>query len=297
MNKVGIVILNYGTPKETCDLVLKIKDYKKLNRIVIVDNPCGDNSASLISKFINKLHNEKISLIISKENGGYAKGNNIGLRQLVEIEKCDICFIANPDISFEESDFEEILKVFNKYKEYGVLTCKRIVSDGSKLRQYWKLPSYGDILSDKFFLLRKIHKKTEVYTINSKTEVIDTQIAPGAFWGVRSDLLISVNFLDENTFLFYEENCFAKRIEKTRVKIGLVTKAQYCVLAGKASTEEMKRNGKMMKFLHDSQRHYVIEYLNIHGVKLFIYDILCVYNSFELLISGLRKKNKRKGNL
>ncbi len=293
MNNVGIVILNYGTPKETCDLILKINDFRNLHRIVVVDNLSGDNSATIIKKMIDQIKDNKIIFIESKENGGDAKGNNIGLRYLVEKEKCDICFIANPDIFFEEDDFDEILNCFERYGEYGVLTCKRVVSNGTKLRQFWKLPSYKDILLDKFFLFRKIRRKNEVYKIESDMDVIETPVAPGAFWAVRSDLLRKIDFLDENTFLFYEENCFARRIEKMGIKIGLVTKSEYCVLAGKASTDEMKKSGRMMKFLFESQRYYLIKYLNISGFKLHIYDILCIYNSFEMMISSLRKKRKK----
>lgn len=295
MNNIGIVILNYGTTKETCNLILKIKDFKNLNSIVVVDNPAGNNSTDEIRAFINKLKSCKISLIEAKTNGGYAKGNNIGLRHLIKVDKCSICFIANPDITFEENSFNEILNCFEKYDAYGVLTCRRIVSDGTKLRQFWKLPNYKDILSDKFFIFRKKHQRNEIYKIDSDMDLIEVPVAPGAFWAVRSDLLKKVNFLDENTFLFYEENCFAKRIEKTSARIGLVTKAEYCVLAGKASTDEMKRNGKMMKFLLASQRYYVRQYLNISGFKLFVYDILCIYNSFELKISGFIKN--KKGNV
>ena len=290
MHRVGIVILNYGTPEETCNLVLKIKDYKKLDKIVIVDNPAGNDSATIIEDCIDKINDSKISLIKSEENGGYAKGNNIGLKQLIEMYECDICFIANPDISFDESSFNIMLDCFAQHDEIGILTCKRVMSDGSRIRQFWGLPCYNDIIQDTFFIFRKARKKKEIFSIKTKSDLIDIPVAPGAFFAVRSDLLRNINYLDEETFLFYEENCLARRIEKTQFKIMLATKAEYCILVGKASTDSMKKNGRMMKYLRASQRHYLTEYLNIKGLKLWIYDFLCCYNYFELKIGGLLRK-------
>lgn len=288
--KAGIVILNYGTPQETCALVSKINTYACMEDIVVVDNKSPNNSVEVIEAYLEELQSEKVTFIKAENNGGYARGNNIGLRYLVETCLDDICFIANPDGSFKEEDIKEILDTYEACPEYGVLTCKRRVDDGSRVRQFWKLPTYKDVISDKFFWTRMKHRRQEVYEITTPDRVMEIEVAPGAFWSARSSLLKKVDYLDESTFLFYEENCFARRIRAENCKIGLVTNASYTVLAGKASTTEMKKNGKMMRYLLQSQRHYLTEYLHVNKLQLLLYDICCGYNRVERAVFGALKK-------
>lgn len=289
--KPGIVVLNYGTPKETCNLILKIHSFQIFHAIVIVDNSSVDNSPCIINDFIQSYNLSNAYFIQAAENGGYAKGNNIGLRLLVERFKCDVCFIANPDITFRKEDIVCILKAFED-TDYGVLTCRRVVDNGTKLRQYWKLPTFVDILLDKLYFFRKKHKNEEIYYVSNENGVIDIPVAPGAFWAVRSNLLSQVNYLDEETFLFYEENCFARKIIHTGYKIGLVKNAEYCVLSGKASTEEMKKNGKMMQYLIESQKHYIKKYLKASPIQMLIYDFFCIINECELKLNRIIGRKK-----
>ena len=68
MSKLGFVIVNYNDYKMTLNLLRNIKDYKVLNKIVIVDNKSTDNSL----KYLQKYENDKIHIIEAEENKGYA---------------------------------------------------------------------------------------------------------------------------------------------------------------------------------------------------------------------------------
>ena len=51
MEKIGFVIINYNDYENTNKLLNNIKDYKCLNKIVIVDNHSTDNSLKKLKKF------------------------------------------------------------------------------------------------------------------------------------------------------------------------------------------------------------------------------------------------------
>ena len=89
--KTGLVVLNYNDYKTTIKLIKMIKDYKSIDLIVIVDNCSTDKSY----KKINEYTNNKVKLIKSDKNGGYAYGNNFGIHYLIENHKCDIIFTNN----------------------------------------------------------------------------------------------------------------------------------------------------------------------------------------------------------
>ena len=112
MLKCGIVILNYNDYKRTIANVNRISLYKNLTKIVVVDNCSTDDSIEQLSK----LESQKCKLIVSKENKGYAAGNNIGAKYLVECLGVDIVFICNPDVEISEDVIDGLLNAFEKNK-------------------------------------------------------------------------------------------------------------------------------------------------------------------------------------
>ena len=69
MKKLAMVIINYNDYDTTKKLIDNIKNYKVLDKIIIVDNASTDNSYNKLKK----LTNEKIVLIRTDDNKGYAK--------------------------------------------------------------------------------------------------------------------------------------------------------------------------------------------------------------------------------
>ena len=72
MSKVGMIILNYNDLQTTKKYINNIKDYKVLDKIIIVDNKSTDNSY----EELKKLSNDKISVIETDDNKGYALSCN-----------------------------------------------------------------------------------------------------------------------------------------------------------------------------------------------------------------------------
>ena len=103
--KTGIIILNYNDYETTYDMLNRIKNFKEIDIIVVVDNMSLDNSYERLKKIENK----KIKVISSNENKGYASGNNVGIKYLVDNYKVDNIIISNPDIILKDSDIK-ILK-------------------------------------------------------------------------------------------------------------------------------------------------------------------------------------------
>ena len=99
----GIVILNYNDSKTTSEMLDKIKSFKTLNHIVVVDNNSSDDSLKVLEKY----KSEKIDIVANKENKGYAYGNNVGIRYLRDTYKCDYVFISNPDIIVSEETIKK----------------------------------------------------------------------------------------------------------------------------------------------------------------------------------------------
>jgi hypothetical protein len=285
--KAGIVILNYNSAFDCIELIDKIYDFDNIQVIVLVDNASTDNSKQLLTEYSN--NKEKIKLILSNKNGGYAKGNNIGLRYLYNNTDIEIAFVSNPDVLFDYSVIEQILECFENYSQYVMVTCKRVDKNGKcTIRQYWNLPTYRSEIASCFAILRRYKRKHQVYFLPESTNPIEVDVVPGAFWGIRIENLAQVGFLDENTFLFYEENCLAyKLLDK---KKAIITNVYYITSCRGASTGKLKETLDGTKVTVESQRYFVKKYLNASQLKLMIFYFLSEFRICEKKIQILTKK-------
>ena len=109
--KVGLVILNYNRGSLVLDIASDFCKYDCIDEIAIVDNCSTDNSREILVRHNNK----KINILFSKENSGYAKGNNLGLKFLKE-KGCKYCFVVNPD-----TFWLQFLNYFNLSRHYYLL--------------------------------------------------------------------------------------------------------------------------------------------------------------------------------
>ena len=76
---LGIVILNYKTWELTVQCIQKMKEHLQLeHKIFIVDNSSPNQSYEMLKQVFQE--DSTIECLLAKENGGYAKGNNIGIQ-------------------------------------------------------------------------------------------------------------------------------------------------------------------------------------------------------------------------
>lgn len=278
MLSAGIVILNYNTGKVVKKFVEKIRNYNLLKKIIIVDNCSTDESLEVLSPLADK----KVEIIVSDKNGGYASGNNIGLRRLAYYDM-DIAIVANPDVEFNEDVVEELLLCFEKYKEYGVLSCVHLdTNEGFSERQCWKIPSLRDELLDCFFFTRPILKKQDIKRfVGKQPPIIDVEVIPGCFYGVRMDVLKHINYLDEGTFLYYEENILGFNIRKMGLKEGIISYKTYIHRHENSSTVNLRKSINAYKVLVQSKMYYQYKYLKVGGIKRWIMKLVYKYAIIE----------------
>lgn len=109
--KVAIVILNYNTFADTVACVQSIKkqDYpQNLISIIIVDNASTDDSAA---KLRAQFSGSCIHFLQSKENLGFANGNNLGILYARDTLKIDHVLLVNSDIEFYDANtLSEMMK-------------------------------------------------------------------------------------------------------------------------------------------------------------------------------------------
>ena len=109
---VSIVIINYNTFQLTCNCIESIIAYTKNVRyeIIVVDNASTkDNADDFLKKFPN------ITLVKSLENGGFAKGNNLGIAHA----QGDTILLLNSDTVLMDDSISYAAKYVNDHPRIG----------------------------------------------------------------------------------------------------------------------------------------------------------------------------------
>lgn len=260
--KNGFVIINYNDYETTKKIIKNISDYKILDEIVVVDNCSTDNSY----RKLLKIKNEKLTILKNKTNAGYASGLNLGSKYFIEkYGKCNIIF-SNPDIIIHsEKDIKILLKTLNSKKEYGLVAP--VVEEREGLNRGWKIPTpLQDAILNVAFIHRFLRPKLLFYPDNYYTDETVVDAVSGCFFCMKSTCLEDVNFFDDKTFLYYEENIMAVRLKQKNYKS--IIKNNVSVFHNHAVTINKNIHSiKKYKILKESQLYFQKEYNKANALE------------------------------
>lgn len=229
MNETAILVLNYNNYQMTINCVEKLIKLGIDKNIFIVDNKSTNESFEIIKeKFRNYL---EIYLITSDKNGGYAYGNNFGIRFIIKkFKHIKYVAIMNPDIEItEERDILVLKNVLEKNKDILCVSGINITNKTFNFNySYWNLENIIQNSISNLSLLRNIKfrlKNTNQYVSNSNLIYVD--VISGCFFMVKLDEFVKIDCFDENTFLYFEENIISKKAKSIGKKIAISLNVVY----------------------------------------------------------------------
>ena len=205
--RTGIVILNYNDYSLTFNMIQKIKDFNEIDLIVIVDNCSIDNSYDKLKE----LENNKIKVLKTEKNMGYAAGNNYGLKYLMD-KNIDYVIISNPDITFENQDIKRLKDDLENND--NIVLISPVISQNNHILRGWKLPKFKEeVLSNINYFSRYLNKLLEYDDAYYNKKLISVDVVSGCFFMIRYNEFKEIGFFDPNTFLYYEENILGKKMK------------------------------------------------------------------------------------
>ena len=132
MEKISIVLLNYLNYTDTLECVNSILEMEyELAGIVIVDN--HSNNGSFQKLYKKYAQSDKIIVVRTGKNYGFAKGNNIGIRIARERFGSDFIFVANNDILFMKQDYFD--KLLENYSDGVGVIGSEIRTRGNRVQR------------------------------------------------------------------------------------------------------------------------------------------------------------------
>ncbi|MGN1299275.1 MAG: glycosyltransferase [Candidatus Scatovivens sp.] len=293
---VAIIVLNYNSEEDTIKYINEIKDYKILDKIIVVDN-----MSTTINAFekLKKLENNKIEVIQSDKNGGYSYGNNYALKYLDENnEKYDYIIISNPDVSVTEEAITECLNKLEEKEDVAIVAPRMFDKENIPIRRSsWKIrtPKLDMIHSTRLLeiLFYRNLRKGEYSNEEYKNSELEVEAISGAFFIIKHDIFKKIGYFDDNVFLFYEEDILSKKIKKLGYKILSLNNINFIHYESK-TINKTHSYYKRIKQLYTSKMYYQREYNKINKFQEIIFNILNVFRILELLIEIPIRKLLRK---
>lgn len=279
MTKLGMVIINYNDYKTTSFLLDSIKDYKCLDLIIVVDNKSTDDSL----KHLKKYENNKIKIIEAEENKGYAAGLNAGAKEVIKkLKNCNIIFSNSDVIINKEEDLEKLSKDIGKH---SIAVVGPTIVENRSLNRGWMLPTIKDEIKFNLPLVSRKYRKEILYDDEHYNEDLSiVGVVSGCFFCVNGKVLKEVDYFDEATFLYYEEQILSKKLEEKDYQVAVDNNV---VIIHNHSVTIDKNINKVNKYkeLKKSQRYFVKEYLQATEKELKWLDFT---NKLSLVILYIR---------
>ena len=203
MKRLSIVIVSYNV-REYLDQCLQSvrKALQGIDsEVIVVDNQSEDDTVAFVRE-----HYQEVCMIESGGNVGFARANNMGIRQ----SDSEYVLLLNPDTVIAENTLREVMSFMDLHETVGGAGVQMLNADGTKamesrrgrptpLVSFYKMCGLADLFPRSRTFAR--------YYMSwlSWNEPAEIEVVSGAFFFIRRKALDEVGLLDEDFFMYGED--------------------------------------------------------------------------------------------
>jgi len=248
-SKVSIIILNWNGLKDTIKCLESLKKITYPNyEVIVVDNGSEGNDADILEE----QYKDYIRVIRNKENLGFAGGNNVGIRKVLEEGKSEYILLLNNDTIVKENFLDELIK----YYDYKTGICAPLILNFYNQNEIWSSGGKFNIFTGTYSNDTKRNKGAQK----------ETDFISGCCWLVRIDVFKKVGLLDEKYFLYSEDVDFCYRLRQQGYKLKVILSS---IIFHKVSESTKNKSSIRYYYFHRSKLIFINK--NYNGFKHFFY--------------------------
>lgn len=212
MRTIFVIIVTYKGHKwyECCFTSLRNSNFPV--QTIVVDNASNDGTVEYIREYFPEIH-----LIESEENLGFGRANNIGMRYALD-NGCDYVFLLNQDAWVEPDTLTELVRIAEKYPEYGILSPIHLNADKSSIEAHLLSYIANDKITDPTFV-------QDLY-FNTMKEVYTSKYINAAGWLLPKNTLNTIGGFDPIFYHYEEDDDYLNRVLYHGLKVGIVPAAR-----------------------------------------------------------------------
>jgi GT2 family glycosyltransferase len=200
MPKVSLIILTYNSSNYIVNLLKSITSLTEDLEILIVDNASMDDTLVLVKS--SELKVDKVLKL--PKNVGFAAGINSGVKSA----SGEYLLFINPDSVFEHGQIKEMVSVFEKNADAGVVGGKMLDDSGKPEK------SAGRVFNLFETLLLVLGLDEALGARYSPEKIKKVGFVSGGFMMVKKAVFEKLKGFDENFFMYLEDMEFCYRAKK-----------------------------------------------------------------------------------
>lgn len=207
--KVSIVILNWNGLPDTIECLNSLKkiDYKNYT-VFVVDNGSRGNDAEILFE----KYGSQITLIANDKNYGFAEGNNIAIRKIMDINESRYILLLNNDTIVSHYFLNELVKIINRDESIGIVGPTIYYYDKPEIVQ-----SAGGLINIWTGRRRVIGQGKHEKELNNEVKEVDYIM--GAALLIKTKTIDKIGLLDKDYFAYTEDVDWCYRAKKNGYKI------------------------------------------------------------------------------
>lgn len=263
---VSIVIISYNTRQMTLDCLRSVYVQTKdmAFEVIVLDNASTDGSAEVIAREFPQAR-----LIASKENLGFAKGNNVAAREAIG----EFLLLLNPDTLILEDAVGKALAFAGARPEAAIVGGRTYFGDGSLNYSSchgaptpWSLTCLGTGLTSVF--RRSPVFASEFYGGWNRDSVREVDAITGCFLLIRRTLWDLLGGFDESFFMYGEETDLCMRARKVGHKSFICPDAKLIHYGGASEKVRSDMMLRLFRAKHQLFRKHWHPWLVRYGVAM-----------------------------
>lgn len=286
---LSICILNWNTEELLKDCLNSVyNDYSKGEwEVLVVDNASEDHSVAMVEAEF-----PLVRLIVTRENVGFARGNNLAL----EKARGKYLLLLNPDTRLEPGSVAKLVAFLESHPEVGVAGPKLLNEDGSLQLSCGVAPSLRTEIVNKLLL----HNLFPFFKLGrwNHSEIRAVGWVAGACFMVRRRVVEEVGPLDPKIFMCYEDLEWCMRIGQAGWKIFYYPRSRILHLEGRSIQKDFRRIlvVSQQSLFYLFQKHFSLSHLYILRLLTVVEMVLriMIWAHFFLLLPGRREEGRKR---
>lgn len=275
--KILIIIVTYNASKWLDKCLIGFKDMPSNWEVIAIDNNSSDGTVEKIKEKFSF-----VRVLDMKENLGFGRANNIGLKIALE-ENFDYVFLLNQDAWISVEDIRKLAELQNENPQYYIVSPLHFNGSGTNF-------DYN------FYNYMNKNRSTIIFDLsrNSYEDLYEVKGINAAAWLLSRDCLLKIGGFSPSFFHYGEDDNYIDRVLYHKGKIAVSPKAVVYHDREERAKKKGKfiNKGKVKKIVYDISRPEKKTKID----SVFKYIIACISSlSFkELMDLGKIIKNKER---
>jgi N-acetylglucosaminyl-diphospho-decaprenol L-rhamnosyltransferase len=206
-SSVYIVIVTYNPKKWIDQCFSSLRNSNIPLKTIVIDNGSTDGSQLIIQEKY-----PEVDFIEAKQNLGFGKGNNIGIRKAYDAG-ADFVFLLNQDAWIESNTIEKLIEVANQNPDYGIISPMHLNGNGSSLDYNFS-----------FYIATGLSKNlfSDMYLNTYENKIYSQKFVNAAAWLMTRKCIENVGGFSPSFFHYSEDDNYCQRVLYHGFKIGVV---------------------------------------------------------------------------